>query len=1689
MGAPTNTTRIEMLERSIAAIEKVVATSISQDDFEALKQASAAQEAKFERRFDELRELLMAIKAPAATNPSTTATAAGQEPSPQPDVGDKAAGGNQWRISQPRLDFPRFDGKDARSWIRKCNRGRLLIPSEFVKLTAFQNIKIGGVGEHGIISGGLRDTSVVVVTLDSSEVYIIVSLSTRTDTQVICIDPTTGALRYTAKQGYDVFKSQSEALDYITSGSKSLCKSMIHARAILGYAALGSFAVLLVATRLSATIPNLPGGGCVFTVTESQWIRISLQNPQPQSKTEMKNIQELTELDIDGKHYFCETRDISRPFPSHMPVPSPDDEFVWNKWFSMPFRNIGLPQHCIILLQGFVECKTFGSRGQQEGVVALTARRSRLHPGTRYLARGINSCYGTGNEVECEQLVWVPKRAGQSVPFTSYIWRRGTIPIWWGAELKLTAAEAEIYVSDRDPYKGSAEYYQRLSQRYDARNLDVSVGGNQKKSALVPIVCVNLLRNAEGKSESILVQHFEESLNYIRSTGKLPYTRIHLINYDWHASVKLKGEQQTIEGLWYLLKAPTVAIGISEGDYLPTRERIKNCKGEIICNDDYDGAFCLRSHQNGVIRFNCADSLDRTNAASFFGALQVFMEQCRRLGISLDSDLGYVYQSPANYAGYVAPLPPGWEKRSDAVTGKTYFIDHNTRTTTWNHPCPDKPWKSAGDIHATLYTGSKAMHSQILSIFNEESGGKFKQFSAAQNMKITLQRRYKNAIVDSSRQKQLEIFLGLRLFKHFPSAMIHPLLVPSRPFGCFLKPVPSIFTSSDDGASLLSFERKDLIWVSAQADDVVELFIYLGEPCHVSQLLLTVAHGADDTTFPSTVDVRTGRYLDGLKLVLEGASVPQCANGTNIVIPLTGPISPEDMAVTGAGAQLHAQESSSPSMLYDFEELEGQLDFLTRVVAVTFYPAVPGRGPMTLGEVEILGVSLPWRSIVSEEDNGARFIEQINSHRKEMNHFPSETDNSPFDASIENDIKPKSLQSELSANPLVDLLTGEVIIPESISQPVAEAVVHEGSDLLDFLDDVVSQPVSVTNNHSNIASLQQTSDNGSQQYIRLFKLLAGPHWQERRLDFMEAMKLEIERLRLNLSAAERDRSLLSIGIDPASINPNTLLEDSYMGRLYRVASALALLGQASLEDKITASIGLGTFDKCSVDFWNVTAIGQRCSGGKCQVRAETGPTADGSLTSSSSTSESISICSECDRRVCRVCSAGKGALLLATYNSKDITGYNGVTSQGGSADSSSNRSPALGGIICKECSPEVVLDALVLDFLRVLIGQRRSIRADAAAIEALNHVFGLSSRNLLPERDQFLKSQGDAKVLKKLTNGQESLAEFPFASFLHPVETAAGSAPLLSLVAPLNSGSQELYWRAPPSVSSVEFVIVLNGLSDVSGVVLLVSSCGYSMSDAPSVQIWASNKIDKEERSCTGKSDIQSLLSSSSELSGPESSFKDGKVPRHVKFAFRNPVRCRIIWITLRLPRIVSNSVNLERDLNLLSIDENPFAQVGRRASFGGEFDSDPCIHAKRILVVGKTIRKEIGSSPQGADQINVRNWLERPPQLNRFKVPIEVERLIDNDLVLEQFLSPGSPILAGFRLDGFSAIKRRVNHSPSTIIADNCLLEERLTSPPVLYLQVSSLQENHNMVTVAEYRLYQKSNPAHPCTLTSLDR
>ncbi|KAH9782879.1 putative phosphoinositide phosphatase SAC9 [Citrus sinensis] len=696
-----------------------------------------------------------------------------------------------------------------------------------------------------------------------------------------------------------------------------------------------------------------------------------------------------------------------------------------------------------------------------------------------------------------------------------------------------------------------------------------------------------------------------------------------------------------------------------------------------------------------------------------------------------------------------------------------------------------------------------------------------------------------------------------------------------------------------------------------------------------------------NSTYPATVYVRTGCHLDRLKLILEGASIPRCGNGTNLLIPLPGSVSAEDMAITGAGARLHDQDAPTLPLLYDFEELEGELDFLTRFVAVTFYPAISGTSSMTLGEIEILGVSLPWTGVFNNEGPGARLIELGKKFQKETDPFLSNsvTNTVPFS----NENMSTSMQTEAASNPWVDLLSGgdtfsdplsepfssplsepfsdplSEPFSDPLSEPVTRNVAFGGADLLDFLDQPIVEDHGVETYKRSSTQDGCSLASGAQQYISCLKSLAGP-CEEKKLDFMEAMKLEIECPQLNLSAAERDRALLSIGTDPASINPNVLLDESYMGRLCRVATTLALLGQTSLEDKIVGAIGLENSDDSVLDFWNITRIGESCSGGWWRVQ-------------------------------------GRGALLFSNYKSRDVTNYNGFSSQSGSShgsqvDVSTSRSLTLDGVICKHCCHEIVLDALMLDYVRVLISLRRSSRADNAAYNALNEVVGSCLKDSLSERIQSSDNVQAAEVLHQLCGGQESLAEFPFASVLHSVETAKDSAPILSLLAPLNSGSRHSYWRAPPSTTSVEFVIVLGSVSDVSGVILLVSPCGYSVADTPMLQIWASNKIHREERSSRGKWDVQSLITSSSDLYGPEN---------------RKPVK------------------------------------------------------------------REGLTSSQSSEQLSIRNWLDRAPQMSRFKVPIEAERLMDYDLVLEQYLPPASPSLAGFRLDSFSAIKPRVTHSPSS--------------------------------------------------------
>ena len=90
--------------------------------------------------------------------------------------------------------------------------------------------------------------------------------------------------------------------------------------------------------------PRLETGGVICAQAGSE-------DGVPLSQKELDRLALLPEYTLDNAHYYCETADVSRPFPSARPVGQPSWEFVWNRWLTEALRQCGLPAACPHLMQ------------------------------------------------------------------------------------------------------------------------------------------------------------------------------------------------------------------------------------------------------------------------------------------------------------------------------------------------------------------------------------------------------------------------------------------------------------------------------------------------------------------------------------------------------------------------------------------------------------------------------------------------------------------------------------------------------------------------------------------------------------------------------------------------------------------------------------------------------------------------------------------------------------------------------------------------------------------------------------------------------------------------------------------------------------------------------------------------------------------------------------------------------------------------------------------------------------------------------------------------------------------------------------------------------------------------------------------------------------------------------------------
>lgn len=160
-----------------------------------------------------------------------------------------------------------------------------------------------------------KKTEHIIVETTAGLYFIISKLSTRKDVQLISIEPKLGTLKYKHRPQEDLFDTLEEALSHIEVTLELTIKTKTTACALLGYVVLENMGCLLVATKVT-TDGEFFWGHNVYTVSESSWIKIPLTYPAPQNTNEITNFETLSEFQLDGLHYYCETYDMTRPFPS-----------------------------------------------------------------------------------------------------------------------------------------------------------------------------------------------------------------------------------------------------------------------------------------------------------------------------------------------------------------------------------------------------------------------------------------------------------------------------------------------------------------------------------------------------------------------------------------------------------------------------------------------------------------------------------------------------------------------------------------------------------------------------------------------------------------------------------------------------------------------------------------------------------------------------------------------------------------------------------------------------------------------------------------------------------------------------------------------------------------------------------------------------------------------------------------------------------------------------------------------------------------------------------------------------------------------------------------------------------------------------------------------------------------------------
>ncbi|KAL1129891.1 hypothetical protein AAG570_012835 [Ranatra chinensis] len=385
-----------------------------------------------------------------------------------------------------------------------------------------------------------------------------------------------------------LFESQAVAV-LSAQETESVCRQYL--KVLDAYGCLG---ILQLSAGESTVLYLVMVTGCVsvgklleseiFRITQTTFI--SLRN---QSQDE-ERISEVKKLLNSGTFYFSwspsgSPMDLTLCSQRARRTHNTDNRFFWNRMLHIHLLrfNVDCSSWLIKTMCGNVDIRTVYV-GPRQGKAVIISRLSCERAGTRYNVRGVNDDGHVANFVETEQAIFIENE------ISSFVQTRGSVPLFW--ELPSGQVGQQKVKMSRGLEASSSAYDKHMimmKERY----------GNQ---VIINLLGTSLIGSKDG--EAVLSQLFQA---YHKSSR---HSQVPHVVFDYHQECRNNS----------------------------TKNLIKLCsKVQPYLNAFsvfYLRGFNIISEQNGTLRTNCLDCLDRTNYAQTYFGLQVLQKQLQLLKLN-----------------------------------------------------------------------------------------------------------------------------------------------------------------------------------------------------------------------------------------------------------------------------------------------------------------------------------------------------------------------------------------------------------------------------------------------------------------------------------------------------------------------------------------------------------------------------------------------------------------------------------------------------------------------------------------------------------------------------------------------------------------------------------------------------------------------------------------------------------------------------------------------------------------------------------------------------------------------------------------------------------------------------------------------------------------------------------------------